>query len=105
MTPEAYTVTVLMKHPHAVISRVHLAAGHETPKHAHAHDYVVHPRQDTSLVRTTYKGDEVVKTEPVEHKADEPYVVAKTAAGLTFTIKNVGSAAMMCEKTQLPPKP
>ncbi len=104
MPTEPYAVKVVLKHPHVIITDVHLSAGHETPRHAHAHDYVVHPRQDTTLVKTTYRGDAVVKTETVDHKAGAAYFVSKSDDGTEFTIKNVGSAAMMCEKTQLPPK-
>ena len=104
MSDQPYTVNVLLKHPHAVVSRVHLAPGHETPKHAHAHDYLVHPRAATTLVKTTYRGDDVIKTETVEHTPDAPYVVGKSEDGTSFTIKNTGSAAMMCEKVLMPPK-
>ncbi len=103
--PEPYTVKTLLKHPSAIVSQVYLAPGHETPKHSHAHDYLVHPRQDTTLVKTTYKGDQVVSTETVTHAADQPYVVSKSEDGTEFTLKNTGSAAMMCDKTLLPPPP
>jgi hypothetical protein len=96
---EPYTVKTLIKHPSATVTQVHLAAGHETPRHSHAHDFVVHPRQDTTLVKTTYKGDQVVSTETVTHTAGQPYVVSKSEDGTEFTLKNTGSAAMMCDKT------
>jgi hypothetical protein len=64
----------------------------------------VHPRQDTTLVKTTYKDNQVISTEDVTHTAGVPYVVSKSADGTEFTIKNTGSAAMMCDKTLLPPK-
>ena len=105
MTTEPYTVKVVMKHPHVVISHVYLAPGHATPAHSHKHDYVVHPKADTKLLKTTYKNGAVVREEEVEHKAGEPYFVSKSEDGTEFTIKNLGAAAMMCEKTQLPPKP
>ena len=104
MTIDPYTVKVVMKHPNVVISHVHLESGHATPKHSHRHDYVVHPKQDTKLLKTTYRNGVVVSEEHVEHKAGEPYYVSRSEDGTEFTIKNLGNAAMMCEKTQLPPK-
>jgi hypothetical protein len=105
MMPEPYTVKTLLKHPSAIVNQVHLEPGHETPRHSHPHDYIVHPRQDTTLVKTTYKGNAVISTETVTHTAGTPYVVSKSEDGTEFTIKNTGSAAMMCDKTLLPPKP
>ena len=105
MAAQPYTVKVLLKHPHVVISEIHLAPGETTPRHSHAHDYVVHPKQDAKLVKTTYKAGAVINTETIEHKAGEPYYVAKSDDDTEFSLENIGSAAMMCEKTQLPPKP
>ena len=104
MADEPYVVNILLKQPQAIVSKVHLAPGHETPRHSHAHDYVVYPRQATTLVKTTYRGDDVVSTETIEHAIDKPYTVGKSADGSSFTIRNIGSAAMTCEKTQMPPK-
>jgi hypothetical protein len=98
-----YKVDVLMKHPSAIVSKIRLAPGAETPRHAHQHDYVVHPQAAAQLVKTTYRGDAVIKQEPIEHKPNEPYFVFKSEDGTSFSLKNVGSSAMLCDKTQLPP--
>jgi predicted metal-dependent enzyme (double-stranded beta helix superfamily) len=100
-----YKVDVLMNHPAAIVSRIHLAPGAETPRHAHKHDYVVHPHAGAKLVKVTYRGDAVVSEEPIDHKPNEPYYVFKSAAGTSFSLKNVGTSAMLCDKTQIPPPP
>ena len=98
-----YKVDVLLKHPSAIVSKIQLAPGAETPLHTHQHDYVVHPQAAATLVKTTYKDGAVVSTETVEHKANEPYFVFKSADGTSFSLKNVGTSAMLCDKTQIPP--
>jgi len=100
--PPDCKVDTLLTHPRAIVSRVHLAAGAKTPKHAHQHDYVVHPHAATSLVKTTYNGDTIVNTETVDHAPNQPYYVAKTADGMTFSLENIGSTAMLCDKTEIP---
>ena len=104
MSTEPYTVKTLLKHEHMTILHVHLAPGHATPKHSHAHDYIVRPHQDTTLTKTTYKDGAVVGTETVEHKAGVPYPVAKSEDGTEFTITNSGTAAMLCDKSLIHPK-
>ena len=104
MASNPYTVKRLLKHKHTTVTRIELHPGHETEKHTHEHDTVVHPRETTTLLKTTFRGDEVVGTEQIEHKADKPYVVGKSEDGTSFTIKNIGSTLMLCEKTALPPK-
>jgi predicted metal-dependent enzyme (double-stranded beta helix superfamily) len=96
---------LLLKHPSAIVSRVKLAPGAETPRHSHKHDYVVHPQAGATLLKTTYRGDTVINTETVEHKPNEPYVVFKTEDGTSFSLKNVGTGTMLCDKTQIPPPP
>ena len=100
-----YKVDVLMKHPAAIVSRIHLAPGAETPRHSHKHDYVVHPHAGAKLVKVTYRGDAVVSEEPIEHTPNEPYYVFKSEDGTAFSLKNVGTSAMLCDKTQIPPPP
>src|SRR3954469_9410664 len=63
MADENYRVHVKLKHDKTTVSEVHLAAGHETPVHTHKHDYVVHPRAATKVLKTTYKDGQVHKTE------------------------------------------
>ena len=99
----AYSVNVLLKHPSAIVSKIQLAPGAETPIHAHQHDYVVHPQAATTLVKTTYRDGAVIGTETIEHKPNEPYFVFKSANGTSFSLKNVGASAMLCDKTQIPP--
>ena len=99
MADENFKVNVKLKHEKASVSEVHLAAGHETPVHSHKHDYVVHPRAATKVVKTTYKDGKVHKTEEIEHKPGEPYFVAASEDGVTFSLKNVGDGPMLCDKT------
>ena len=99
MAAEPYKVDVKLKHPLVTVSEVHLEAGHETPEHAHEHDYVVHPRAATTVLKTTYKDGEKVSEEQIEHKPGEPYFVGKSADGTSFTLKNIGSGPMLCDKT------
>ncbi len=104
MPSEHYRVDVILKHPKASVSQVHLAAGHETPVHAHKHDYVVHPRAAAKLLKTSFKDGAVVATEEISHKPGEPYFVAATEDGVTFSLKNVGDSHMLCDKTLIPPR-
>ncbi len=99
MPDKPFRVDVQLEHPRATVSQVHLEAGHETPEHAHEHDYVVHPRAATKLLKTTYKDGKKQSEEEVEHTPGQPYFVAKSVDGTTFTMKNVGTGPMMCEKT------
>ncbi|MBV8915420.1 MAG: hypothetical protein JOZ05_20580 [Acetobacteraceae bacterium] len=99
MPQDKYKVDVKLKHEKASVSEVHLAPGHETPVHAHRHDYVVHPRAATKVLKTTYKDGQVHKTEEIEHKPGEPYFVAASEDGVTFSLKNIGDGPMLCDKT------
>ncbi len=99
MTTDPYRVTVTLKHPKVTVSQVHLEPGHETPEHAHEHDYVVHPKAATRLLKTTYKDGQKQSEEEIEHVPGQPYFVAKSVDGTTFSMKNIGNAPMMCEKT------
>ncbi len=104
MPSEHYRVDVTLNHPKASVSQVYLSAGHETPVHAHTHDYVVHPRAATKLLKTSYKDGAVIATEEIEHKPGEPYFVAATEDGVTFSLKNIGDGHMLCDKTLIPPR-
>ena len=99
MASESYKVNVKLRHEKASVSEVHLDAGHETPEHSHKHDYVVHPRAATKVLKTTYKDGKVQSTEEIEHKPGEPYFVAANADGVTFSLKNIGDGPMLCDKT------
>jgi len=99
MTSEPYRVDIKLKHPKATVSQVHLAPGQSTPEHTHAHGYVVHPRAATRLRKVTKKGDQVISTEEIEHKPDEPYFVGASEDGTSFTLTNIGNGPMLCEKT------
>src|SRR4051794_17941806 len=99
MAEDKFHVHVKLKNDHTTVSEVHLLAGHETPEHSHQHGYVVHPRKATKVLKTTYKDGKVHSQEEIEHKPGEPYFVAATAEGLTFTLKNIGDGPMMCDKT------
>lgn len=99
MAAEPYKVNVTLKHPKVVVSEVHLAPGHETPVHAHEHGYVVHPRAATKLLKTTYKNGAKVSEEVIDHTPGQPYFVAKSEDGITFSMKNIGTGPMACEKT------
>jgi len=99
MASDNYKVNVKLKHDKASVSEVHLAAGHETPVHEHKHDYVVHPRAATKVLKTTYKNGKVHNTEEIEHKPGEPYFVAASEDGVTFSLKNIGDGPMLCDKT------
>jgi hypothetical protein len=99
-----YKVEVKLKHPKATVSQVHLEAGHETPIHAHEHDYVVHPRAATKVLKTTYKDGRKHSEEEIEHKPGEPYFVAASEDGVTFSLKNIGDGPMLCDKTFIRPK-
>ena len=104
MASDHYKYEVTMDHANAKVAKVHLAAGHEIPQHSHEHDYIVHPQAATKLVKTSYKDGKVLKTEEVTHEANKPYFVAKSEDGVTFSLKNVGSGPMMCEKTMIKSK-
>ena len=104
MASENYKVTVKLKHAQVTVSEIHLAPGHETPEHSHSRDYVVHPRAATKVLKTTYKDGKLHSTEEIEHKPGEPYFVAASEDGVTFTLKNIGDAPMLCDKTFMPPK-
>lgn len=99
MATEPFEVNVTLKHPKVTVSAVHLEPGHETPEHAHEDDYVVHPRAATRVLKTTYKDGQKQSEEEIEHKPGEPYFVAKSADGITFSLKNIGDGPMMCDKT------
>src|SRR5690242_12891329 len=99
MAEDKFHVKVTMKHEHASVSEIHLPPGHETPVHSHGYDYVVHPRAATRVLKTTYKDGKVHSQEEIEHKPGEPYFVAASADGVTFTLKNIGDGPMMCDKT------
>lgn len=101
MSDTPYSVTVLHRSPRATIARVHVAPGHVTERHVHEHDYIVHPRRDATCIRTTYENDVAVKTETIQQKTDEPYAVARTVPGQTFTITNSGDTPMLFEKIHL----
>lgn len=101
---DPYKVDVTLKHPKATVSQVQLAAGHETPVHAHKHDYVVHPRAATKLLKTTYKDGAKQSEEEFEHKPGEPYFVAASEDGVTFSLKNIGDGPMLADKTFILPK-
>ena len=90
---EPFKVNVTLKHAKAIVSRVQLAAGHETEQHSHPHDYVVIPRAPTSVLKTTFKDGEQTGQEEIEHTPGQPYFVAASADGITFTLKNIGDAA------------
>ena len=98
MASEPYRVEVKLKHPKATVSEVHLHPGHSTPEHTHQHDYIVHPRAATKVRKTTKKDGQVVATEEIEHKPGEPYFVAASEDGTTFTLENIGSGPMLCDK-------
>ena len=104
MESEHYKVDVKLKHEKASVSRVHLSSGHATPEHAHKHDYVVHPHAPAKLLKTTYRDGKVTHTEEIEHKPGEPYFVAASEDGTTFSLKNIGDSHMLCDKTLIPPR-
>lgn len=99
MASEGYKVQVKLKHEKASVSEVHLPAGQETPVHSHKHDYVVHPRAATKVLKTTYREGKVHSTEEIDHKPGEPYFVAASEDGVTFSLKNIGDGPMLCDKT------
>ena len=103
MAGEPYQVHIRLKHPRVTVSEVHLHPGHETPQHTHEHDYVVHPRAATKVLKTTYRSGEKVSEEEIEHKPGEPYFVGKSADGTSFTLKNIGDGPMLCDKTFIRP--
>ena len=104
MPDEPYKVDVQLQHPRATVSQVHLAAGHETPEHTHAHDYVVIPRAATTVVKTTFKGGQKLSEETIEHQPGQPYVVLANEDGVTFSLKNVGNGPMLCDKAFIKPQ-
>lgn len=104
MPDEPYKVDVQLQHPRATVSQVHLAAGHETPEHTHAHDYVVIPRAVTTVVKTTFKDGQKLSEETIEHQPGQPYVVLANEDGVTFSLKNVGSGPMLCDKAFIKPQ-
>ncbi len=99
MASEPYHVQIKLRHPKVIVSQVHLESGHATPVHAHEHDYVVHPRNATRVLKTTYKDGQKQSEEEIEHKPDEPYFVAASEDGITFSLKNIGDGPMLCDKT------
>ena len=98
MPDEPFKVDVHLDHPLVTVSQVHLAAGAETPEHTHQHDYVVIPRAATTVVKTTYKDGAKHSEETIEHEPGKPYVVLANEDGVTFSLKNVGSGPMLCDK-------
>ena len=90
MSSEHYKVDVTLRHPSASVSQVHLSAGHETPVHAHRHDYVVHPRSETRLLRTSFKDGQVIKTEEVERKRASWDSYDDRSAALDFAVRAAG---------------
>ncbi len=99
MASEPYKVQMKLRHPKATVSEVHLEPGHATPQHEHKYDYVVHPRAATKVRKTTYKDGQVVATEEMEHKPGQPYFVAASEDGTTFSLENIGDGPMLCDKT------
>ncbi len=99
-----YQVRITLRHPQATVSEVHLQPGEETPVHAHAHDYVVHPRAATRVLKTIFKDGEKLSEEEIEHKPGEPYFVGASEDGITFSLKNIGDGPMQCDKTFIRPK-
>ena len=99
MADKPFHVEVKLKHPKAIVSQVHLVPGHETTEHSHEHDYVVHPRAATKVLKTTYKDGQKHSEEEIEHKPGEPYFVAASEDGITFSLKNIGDGPMLCDKT------
>ena len=99
MSEKPYRVDVTLRHEKASVSRVHLAPGHATERHSHAHPYVVIPHAPATLLKTTYKGGEQAAQETIEHKPGEPYFVAASADGISFTLQNIGDGPMLCDKT------
>lgn len=104
MPDEPFKVDVQLQHPLATVTQVHLAAGHETPEHAHEHDYIVIPRAATTVVKTSFKDGQKHSEETIEHTPGQPYVVLANEDGVTFSLKNVGSGPMLCDKAFIKPK-
>ena len=99
-----FEVGVQLKHPLATVSQVQLAVGAETPEHAHEHDYVVIPRAVTTVLKTTFKDGQKQSEEIIEHQPGQPYVVLASEEGVTFSLKNIGSGPMLCDKAFIKPK-
>ena len=99
MTKEPYRVNVTLKHPKVAVSEVYLEPGYETPLHSHEHDYVVHPRGPSKVLKTTYKNGKKISEEVIEHTPGKPYFVSRSEDGHSFTMKNIGDSAMACDKT------
>lgn len=104
MPDEPFKVDVQLNHPRATVSQVQLESGHETPLHAHEHDYVVIPRATTTVVKTSYKDGEKLSEETIEHEPGKPYVVLANEDGVMFSLKNIGSGPMLCDKAFIKPK-
>ncbi len=101
MAAEPYKAEVTLEHEQVRVSSVELAPGHKTPEHSHRYGYVVHPRSATKLVKTHFQDGQPIKTEELEHKPGEPYFVAASEDGITFSVENVGSGPMLCDKTMI----
>lgn len=65
--------------------------------------YVVVPYTDAKLVRITRRDGEIIKREPYEQKAGQPFMVEPPPPGCTYSLLNKGGTISIFEKKPVNP--
>lgn len=83
--------------------QVTLMINEESLPEPYNHPYVVVPFTDAKLVRITRRDGEVIKREPYEQKAGQPFMVEPPPPGCTYSLLNKGGTISIFEKKPVNP--
>jgi uncharacterized membrane protein (UPF0127 family) len=84
---------------------VSLMPGAELTPQPYSQGYVIIPWRAANLIRVTRKGQRIVSQAVVAHKVNEPFWVEPPPAGLTYSLRNVGSGVSIFQKVVPPGQP